>query len=232
MNPKPCSAPAIAWLVREGLSESPTTATVPERCRRSLISRRSGFACMSLSSSGPDVIRSPRPSTQGPALCPWPRPSRRLPCCQCRREACKSQRAIRARWDRQVLCVVAELDHGPGIQCCSSAHCVPLPSHVPSYRTMWTDSLMFSRVSHALDSCWQADQEAKRYVEQTREEADPKPYNQSGPIRLRIGSRAVTRRPYPKGEPPNHYGPCRLRHSHPLAYDHENAPAREPGQDP
>jgi hypothetical protein len=144
----------------------------------------------------------------------------------------KPQCAIRARREGQVLCLVAESDHGPGIQRCSSANCVPLPSHVPSYRTMWTDSLMFSRASHALDSCWQADQEAKRYVEQTREEADPKPYNQSGPIRLRIGSRAVTRRPYPKGEPPNHYGPCRLRHSYPLAYDHENAPALGPGQDP
>ena len=52
---------------------------------------------------------------------------------------------------------------------------VPLPTYVPGYRTLWTDSLRYLRVSCALKSCWQADQEAKGYVDQTREKADENP---------------------------------------------------------
>src|SRR3712207_5235188 len=84
-----------------------------------------------------------------------------------------------------------------------------LPTHVTSYRTLWTDSLRYLRAAHALEGCWQADQEAKRYVGQAREEAIPKLYNRSGPLLLQIGSRAITHRQYPKGEPPNRAGPWR-----------------------
>src|SRR5215218_8803048 len=54
-------------------------------------------------------------------------------------EAGEPQRAIRARRERQVLCRVAELDHGPGIQRRSDGRCVPLPKHVPSFRTPWAE---------------------------------------------------------------------------------------------
>src|SRR5829696_6240272 len=76
-------------------------------------------------------------------------------------QACEPQRAIRARLERQVLCRVAELDHGPGIQRRSNAHCVLLPTKVPGYRMLWTDSLRYLRASHTLESSWQGDQEAK-----------------------------------------------------------------------
>src|SRR5215203_3623856 len=46
LYPNPCSASAIAWLVRYGLSERPTTATVRDQFRRSLISCLSGFSCI------------------------------------------------------------------------------------------------------------------------------------------------------------------------------------------
>src|SRR5215218_9626585 len=76
-------------------------------------------------------------------------------------QACEPQRAIRARLERQVLCRVAELDHGPGIQRWSNAHCVLLPTNVPGYPTLWTDSLTYLRATHTLERSWQADQEAK-----------------------------------------------------------------------
>src|ERR671916_140012 len=47
LNPKPCSARAMAWLVRYGLSERPTTATVRAPDRRLWISSGPGFSCMS-----------------------------------------------------------------------------------------------------------------------------------------------------------------------------------------
>src|SRR5215203_6228004 len=46
LYPNPCNASAIAWLVRYGLSERPTTATARDRSRRALISCLSGFSCM------------------------------------------------------------------------------------------------------------------------------------------------------------------------------------------
>src|SRR5918998_967612 len=47
LNPKPCSARAMAWLVRCGLSERPTTATVRAPDRRFRISSGPGFWCIS-----------------------------------------------------------------------------------------------------------------------------------------------------------------------------------------
>src|SRR3712207_4269297 len=47
LNPNPCSALAIAWLVRCGLSERPTTATFLAPERRARISSGPGFWCIS-----------------------------------------------------------------------------------------------------------------------------------------------------------------------------------------
>jgi hypothetical protein len=72
----------------------------------------------------------------------------------------QTRSSIRARRDRQVLCRIAELDRSPGIQRRSNAPCVPLPKHVTSYITLWTDSFRYLPASHAMESCWQADHEA------------------------------------------------------------------------
>src|SRR5215204_3021853 len=64
----------MEWLVRYGLSESPTTATVREPASRSRISSVLGFSCIAPPSrrlSGPDVNRSRRAAERTRAPCPW-----------------------------------------------------------------------------------------------------------------------------------------------------------------
>ena len=93
----------MEWLVLWGESERPTTATVRDLASSSLISCVEGFSCITspFQGSGADVNRS----------------ERREP-----------QRAVRARWYREVLGRVAEPDHsglciGPGAgSLCPATH--------------------------------------------------------------------------------------------------------------
>src|SRR3712207_2304857 len=73
LKPKSCKERAIEWLVRYGLSESPTTATLRDPLRRALIFSTLGFSCIASSF----LLRRMLPDLDAHrrAPCPSPRPS-------------------------------------------------------------------------------------------------------------------------------------------------------------